>query len=174
MRTTTTGKLGRVIFARLEPGEDLYEAVLDIVESEGIDSGVVLDMTGAATRLRVQLPVSATAGKRPATVFEAEGLTEILGSGIIGRVEEDFVSGDGAVQYHAGKPYAHIHVSATVNGETHTGHLLKGTLVRSVIPESHFTIAIAEVEGVHLALRVNQDATGDYPAGIPYHTVSAV
>jgi len=170
MRILATGKLGRVVFARLAPGDDLYRAVIEIVQSEDISSGVVLDMTGAATKLRLQLPRTATTGERPATVLEVDGLTEILGSGIIGRVVDDFVSGDGEVHYHAGEPYAHIHVSACVNGETHTGHLVEGTLVRSVVPESHFTIAIAEVEGVDLALRV-APATDDYPGGVPYHTL---
>jgi predicted DNA-binding protein with PD1-like motif len=172
MRTIQAGRLGRVFFARLAPGDDVYRSVIEIAKSEGIRAGVVLDMTGAATRLRVSLPKSSTAGERPPQVLEVDGLAEILGSGIIGRVENEFVSADGEVRYLEGEPYAHIHVSATVNGETYTGHLVEGTLVRSVIPTSHFTIALAEVEGIDFALDVEKSLSEDYPSGVPFHTLA--
>lgn len=174
MRAIATGRLGRVVFARLGPGDDVYRAIIEIVQDQGIRSGVVLDLTGAATRLRLSLPKSPTAGTKPPQILEIDGLAEILGSGIIGHVEDDFVSGDGEVRYVKGEPYAHIHVSATVNGKTYTGHLVEGTQVRSVIPQSHFTIALAEVEGVDLSLRVDRSTTDDYPMGVPYHSLDAL
>jgi predicted DNA-binding protein with PD1-like motif len=173
MRTTATGRLGRVVFARLAPGDDIYRSIIEIAQAEGIQAGVVLDMTGAATRLRVALPKSTTDGEKPPQILEVDGLAEIMGSGIIGRVEDDFISADGEFRYIKGEPYAHIHVSATTNGKTYTGHLVEGTLVRSVVPHSHFTIALAEVDGVDLALNVDNSATEDYPAGVPYHTLVA-
>lgn len=169
MRTLATGRLGRVIFAHLEPGDDIYKAVLEIAQQERIAAGVILDMTGAASQLRLSLPTGATEAHRPPGMLEMTGLAEILGSGIIGHAAEDFVSADGHVQYRKGEPYLHLHVSATINGQTFTGHLIEGTLVRSVIPQSHFTMAIAEVEGVELSMLVDTNATGDYPAGVLYH-----
>jgi predicted DNA-binding protein with PD1-like motif len=169
MRKLATGRLGRVIFAHLAPGDDIYKAVLEIAQQEGIKAGVILDMTGAASQLRLSLPTGVTEAHRPPGMLEVSGLAEIMGSGIIGYASEDFVSADGHVRYQKGEPYLHLHVSATVNGQTYTGHLIEGTLVRSVIPRSHFTMAIAEVEGVELSMLVDTAATDDYPAGILYH-----
>jgi predicted DNA-binding protein with PD1-like motif len=168
MRTIATGRMGRVVYARLAPGDDIYKAILEIVQQEQIKTGVVLDITGAATKLRVTLPTAATDGTRPPQVLEVDGLAEIMGSGIIGQVKNDFLSGDGEVRYTKNEPYAHIHISATVNGQTYTGHLVEGTLVRSVIPQSHFTIALAEVEGVDFFLNVDNTSSEDYPSGVPY------
>jgi predicted DNA-binding protein with PD1-like motif len=173
MRTIATGRMGRVVYARLAPGDDLYKAIIEIAQQEQIKTGLVLDITGAATNLRVSLPKDATDGTRPPKVLEVEGLAEIMGSGIIGQVKGDFLSADGEVRYTKNEPYAHIHVSATVNGQTYTGHLVEGTLVRSVIPQSHFTIALAEVEGVDFFLNVDETSSQDYPAGVPYHELKA-
>jgi predicted DNA-binding protein with PD1-like motif len=174
---TVTGRMGRVIYAHLSPGEDVYEAVLAIARVEKISTGLILDITGGASQLRLTLPKAARSseeGNRPPEVIEVKGLAEVMGSGIIGQVEDDFVSADGHVRYVKGDPYAHIHVSATAaDGNTYTGHLVEGTLVRSVIPESHFTIAVAEVEGVELSLLVESRALDDYPSGVPYHRLRA-
>jgi predicted DNA-binding protein with PD1-like motif len=147
---------------------------MEIAREQGVKTGLILDITGGASQLRLSLPVSTTDEKTPPQLIELSGLAEVMGSGIIGQVEEDFVSGDGHVQYKKGDPYLHIHMSATSNGVTYTGHLVEGTLVRSVISRSHFTIAIAEVEGVDLALRVEESASEHYPSGIPYHELRAV
>jgi predicted DNA-binding protein with PD1-like motif len=173
MRTLATGRIGRIIFAHLAPGDDVYKAVIEIAQQEGIATGLVLDITGGASRLRLTLPKGARGAgvaNRPPEVIEVVGLAEVMGSGIIGQVKDDFVSADGQVRYLTGEPYAHIHVSATAaDGKTYTGHLVEGTLVRSVIPQSHFTIALAEVEGVDLSLHVDSTAQDDYPAGVPFH-----
>jgi predicted DNA-binding protein with PD1-like motif len=178
MRKLATGRLGRVIYAHLAPGEDVYKAVIEIARDEQISTGLVLDITGGASQLRLTLPKApreAGEGNRPPEVIEVQGLAEVMGSGIIGQVQEDFTSKDGHVHYAKGDPYAHIHVSATASdGKTYTGHLVEGTLVRSVIPESHFTIALAEVEGVQLDLMVKSSASDDYPSGVPYHRLTSV
>ncbi|UKA60416.1 PCC domain-containing protein [Arthrobacter sp. FW306-2-2C-D06B] len=178
MSTIVTGQMGRVIYAHLAPGEDVYEAVIEIARTENISTGLVLDITGGASQLRLTLPKSArreSEASRPPEVIEVKGLAEVMGSGIIGQVKDDFVSADGHVRYKKGDPYAHIHVSATAaDGKTYTGHLVEGTLVRSVIAESHFTIALAEVEGVDLSLLVDSTPSNDYPAGVPYHRLRSV
>jgi predicted DNA-binding protein with PD1-like motif len=169
LRTLATGRLGRVIYAHLDPGDDIYRAILEIARDEGIRAGVILDITGGASHLRMVLPRSATSADRPPEVIEVPGLAEVMGSGIIGHVENDFVSHTGDVTYTKGDPYLHVHLSATSNGLTYTGHLTEGTLVRSVISRSHFTIVIAEVEGVELSLLVDNTCSDSYPSGVPYH-----
>jgi predicted DNA-binding protein with PD1-like motif len=174
MRTIASGRLGRVIYAHLSPGDDVYTAIMEIASENAVKTGLVLDITGGASQLRLALPASTTDEKTPPQIIEQKGLAELMGSGIIGQVEEDFVSADGHVQYKKGDPYLHIHLSATSNGVTYTGHLVEGTLVRSVISRSHFTIVLAEVEGVDLALRVEESTSRDYPSGIPYHELRVV
>ena len=174
MRTIATGKLGRVVFAHLAPGDDLYKAVLEIAKEQSIHTGVILDMTGAASQVRLSLPTRETPANKPAQVITEVGLVEFIGSGVIGQTKVDFVNGDGEVRYNAGDPYLHLHLTATVNGKTYTGHLIEGTLVRSVIPQSHCTIAIAAVEGIELDLLLDTDCTDDYPSGVLYHDLRQV
>src|SRR3954452_492939 len=172
MRTIASGRMGAVHFVRLAPGDDLYNSIIEVVKEKNIRTGVILDMTGAATNLRVSIPTSSPDGKKPGKIVNIPGLTEVLGSGIIGHIDDDFVSADGEVTYVKGEPYAHIHVAATAADQTFSGHLVEGTIVRSVIPTSHFTFAIAEVEGIDFALRVQHDANPDYPGGVPYHALN--
>lgn len=172
MRQIATGRLGAVHFVRLAPGDDLYLSIIEVAREKRIRAGVILDLTGAATNLRLSVPTDSSDGSRPGKIIDIAGLTEVLGSGVIGLVENDFVSKDGEVTYRAGDPYAHIHVAATVGSHTYSGHLVEGTLVRSVMPKSHFTIAIAEVEGVDLSLHVEHNGNPDYPGGVPYHELS--
>jgi predicted DNA-binding protein with PD1-like motif len=174
VRKVVEGRLGRVLFVRLAPGDDLYDAILEVAAQEKIRTGVVLDVTGAATSLRLALPSEPTEGHLPPGIVELHGLAELMGSGIIGHVEQDFVSADGRVAYRAGDPYLHLHVSATVNGVTYTGHLVEGTRVRSIVENSHFTIVLGEVEGVDLAIRVDPATSQHYPSGVPYHEIRSV
>lgn len=169
MKSIATGSIGRIIYAHLEPEEDLYQAILDIAETEKINAGLVLDITGGLSRVRLSMPIEAGPVESAPGVIELEGLTEAMGSGIIGRTIDSWSSEKSGIENVAGQPYAHVHMSVTTAGQTHTGHLIHGCKVRSVHPNSHFTIVLAEVEGVNLEFRSSEETASDYPHGIPFH-----
>jgi len=174
MSRRATGRLGRVVYAHLSPGDDVFTEILEIAREEKIHTGLVLDITGGVSQVRMITPPNGALAHSPPEVIEMHGLGEVMGSGIIGHAERDFVSRDGHVRHEKGSPYLHIHLTAAANGETVTGHLIEGTLVRSVIPQSHFTIALAEVEGVELSMMLDETPSQDYPSGVLYHALRSV
>ena len=169
MKTVAVGKLGRIVYAHLEPEEDLYEAILRIAEEQNIQTGLVMDITGGLSRVRLSMPVEGGPVESAPGIIEFEGLTEAMGHGIIGRTVDSWSSEKSGIENVAGRTYAHVHISVTSAGRTHTGHLIEGCKVRSVHPISHFTIVLAEVEGVDLEFRCSEETAADYPRGIPIH-----
>lgn len=169
MKTLATGRIGRVIYAHLEPEEDLYEAILATAERENIRTGLVLDITGGLSKVRLSMPIESGPVDSAPGIIELEGLTEAMGSGVIGQTIDSWSSDKSGIANVAGQPYAHVHMSVTTAGQTHTGHLIHGCHIRSVHPISHFTMVLAEVEGVNLEFRVTEETTDNYPQGIPIH-----
>lgn len=153
--------MGRVIVSRLEPDEDLLVAITDIVKRHGIRAGVVLSITGAINKAVLQNFVS---GQQQIGVVEIKGPMEVSGHGIVGFVvtPERGKKPFGVGGYVDGEPYVHVHVTVTTPTETLCGHLMEGCTVRSLHPTSHFTIMVAEIEGVALNLRgeVDQESEG--------------
>lgn len=167
------GKLTDVVYAQLKPEEDLYLALLDIARQEGIETGLVLDITGALSRVRLSLPLkTGEAGQLPG-VIELEGMFEASGHGIIGRTLDTYDGGASGIINRQGEPYIHVHLTVTQADKTYCGHLIDGCRVRSVHPKSHFTVVLARVEGVELNFRVSEERTPTYPRGIPYHELRA-
>ncbi|WP_430648983.1 PCC domain-containing protein [Bradyrhizobium hipponense] len=52
-RNMVSGKIEEIIYARLEPGEDLLRALWDICKQNEVKTGVLLDCTGSMDKLRV-------------------------------------------------------------------------------------------------------------------------
>lgn len=100
---------------------------------------------------------------------------ECSGVGIIGQTLETFDgSAHSGVVHKAGEPYLHVHLTITVGGQTFMGHLIEGCTVRSLSKQSHFTIALAKVEGAQLNARLSKERTAKYPTGFPIHELLQV
>ena len=154
MPTSLVGDVERVIVAHLEVGEDLLEAIETIARDNDIRSGVVLSITGALARARLQ-----HFKEGAIEVVEVEGPLEASGHGIIGKVR--------APQYgtttigvaplvHDG-PYVHVHMTVSSESETICGHLMPGSPVWARHAVSHFTIMVARFSGVALYMAASGD-----------------
>jgi predicted DNA-binding protein with PD1-like motif len=168
------GRLGRVAFTRLEPGADLYQEIVNTVKRNEMRTAVVLSLTGALEHTRLSMPVSAEGLDRLPRIFERAGTAEVHGTGVVGVSYDEWEAPAAGVHYPAGDPYLHVHVSVGIGGDSYCGHLIEGCRVRSMHSVSHFTMAIAEVEGVELGMRVEREgAPADYTGGMGYHVLTS-
>lgn len=172
MPETGVGSIGEVIFARIAPDEDLLGAIRAVCRQHNIRTGVVLSITGALSEAHISFfePQNEPSDEpRGPSHLRYSGPMEVSGHGVLGVGEED-------------EPYIHIHLTMmTPNGEAVCGHLHDGgTMVRSLIPKSHFTIAIASVTGVEVREMWDVDAKRIFPEalaavkGAPYHELVQV
>jgi predicted DNA-binding protein with PD1-like motif len=159
------GRLKEVIYAHFEPNEDLMIGIKQVVVERKIRTGLVLSITGGLTKARMSYfphagPLETTAIK----VFEIPGPLEASGHGVIGMKVKD------------GSPYVHVHLDVTNGDYAIMGHLEEGTFVRSLYPTSHFTIAMASVEGVSFKLLEDEEARKAhperFPVGVLYHELA--
>jgi predicted DNA-binding protein with PD1-like motif len=187
MRQTQTGKIAEVIYARLEPGEDLLLALWDICKENDVQTGLLLDATGAMDKVLVQRwpSVDSTTQKahsQPDIDFvEIPGPAEITAQGIIGlgAIPDQSVprpeilaksvgqTGFGPFGFEGdGTPYIHVHITVTNGSETVCGHLMEGSPIHGAMDwgaggaPSHFTVVIGKVTGV--VLNAVWDASGFY------------
>ena len=80
----------------------------------------------------------------------------------------------GVGRYVDGEPYVHVHVTVTTPTETICGHLMEGCTVRSLHPTSHFTIMVAEIDGVALNLRGEVDKASEGQPFRGYHDLCKI
>ena len=158
-----------IIYAQLSPGADLYQSLLELVRRENIRTGLVIDITGGLSNVRLSLPVKETSVDAAPGMIELSGTAEASGHGIIGQTLETFISSGSGIDNIKGEPYVHVHLSVQLAGKTLCGHLIDGCLIRSVHEKSHFTIAVMRTEGALINFRVTKEVTSAYPKGIPYH-----
>ena len=144
-----TGQLGRVVVARLAPGNDLLGSLGEIARREGIEAGVIL--SGAASlsravlrnvrRLPPELPI--TDGDR--VFVRKDGAIELLA--LSGNIAEQ----NGEVSIHA-----HITISVgEQDGLAYGGHLVPGCVVFSLAE-----IVIAEVRGLEMVRGYDEATRG--------------
>jgi predicted DNA-binding protein with PD1-like motif len=176
LTSVAEGKIESVIYARLEPDADLYLEIKRICRERGVRTGVVMTITGALDKARLQLLNTSQVKTGTPEVLELTGPFEASGHGIIGRMRE---SNSGGIfnGEEAGSAYLHIHLTLTVgHGEsvkTYCGHLMEGCTVRSRHAISHFTLVIGKVSGVQLDLAVDRGAImAGYPDGLRYHALA--
>lgn len=167
MPHSVSGKLSEVIFLRLDKGQDLLQAITQAAKDHDITSGLVIDITGSVTKARLQkFPGRSQSENVRIEVVDLEGPLEVTGHGIIGMTK-----GSGGVgEYKDGEPYIHVHMVMTSADETICGHLMPGTLVRSHLEVSHFTIVLGKCEGVSLTAAFMQTEDGK---GRIYHDLQA-
>jgi predicted DNA-binding protein with PD1-like motif len=156
------GRLKEVIYAQFEPGEDLMKGVKQVIVERQIKVGLVLSITGGLIKARMSyFPHAGPIEHTPIDFYDIPGPLEASGQGIIGMKEKD------------GSPYVHIHLDVTNGDYKVMGHLEEGTLVRSLYKISHFTIAMASVEGLDFLLKEDEEARkanpGMFPLGVLYH-----
>ena len=166
MASTISGKFGEIIFARLEPREDLRQGLLRVIKEKDIKSGVILSITGALEKARVHRFLEVGAPTVQVGIIDVPGPLEASGHGIIGRFEAPEF-GEAPVVFGEAmghdEPYLHVHLTLASAKETVCGHLLDGTTIRSNYPKSHFTVIIARIEGAMLKMMV---APGTEPGKI--------
>jgi len=163
-------QMGEVIWAQLDKDADLYDSILEICQKENIRSGVVLNIVGGIRKARLSMPLKADGIEAQPGILELEGMMEVQGIGTIGLTVDSYdTSTKSGIVYNAGEPNLHIHLTITHQGKSYMGHLLQGCIVRSVHPQSHFTIVMAKTHGALLNFRVSEETTSTYPDGIPVH-----
>ena len=111
MRYSSFG-IKRVIFGRLESGEDLLKSLITVAEKEGVQSGIV-SLIGALTRFRLGF-FDMESGEYE--VIEKEGLYEL--SSCVGNIS-----------WMDGKPIVHIHMVVSDEESIYGGHVLEGCIV---------------------------------------------
>lgn len=161
--------IGRIFYSHLDLGEDLYDAIVEVAKHAQITTGVVLTITGALSSTRLSTPTKAETVESPPGYLELEGTAEVSGSGYFGITDESWSSPTSHINYVQGEPFVHVHLTACVAGETYTGHLLQGCLVRSLHPSSHFIVVIAETHGARLSYHRSVESEPGYPNGVPYY-----
>jgi predicted DNA-binding protein with PD1-like motif len=177
-----SGEIGRVVYARLDAGADLLQSLLEVIKSENIGTGFILDITGALNVARLQHFSEVGDPESKVGVIEIQGPMEASGGGVIGRC----VGTGGVGGYVDGEPYLHCHLSVTSAEQTFVGHLMPGTIVRAPHygrgnTKSHFTVVIGEVRGVDLQMvsggpgdENNGLGTWTPQDGYVYHELDAV
>jgi predicted DNA-binding protein with PD1-like motif len=56
MHSTVPAQIGKVVFIHLEPGEDVLLSMIEVIEREQLQSGLILTVTGAVSEGRLSLP----------------------------------------------------------------------------------------------------------------------
>jgi len=153
MSKVVSGEIERVVYARFDAGADLLASLLEVIKSENIATGVILDITGALNVARLQHFTEVGDPESKIGVVEVQGPMEASGGGIIGRC----VGTGGVGGYVDGEPYVHCHLSVTSAEQTLVGHLMPGTIIRAPHygrgnTKSHFTVVLAQVRGVDLQM----------------------
>lgn len=169
------GKVETIVFSRLKPSSDLYLEIKRICEENDIKAGVIMTITGALERAKLQLLSTDLAKDGHPVVVDFEGPFECSGHGIIGRFRQ---SNSGGIfnKDLVNSPYLHVHLTITVGAHDGTktvcGHLVEGCTVLSPHHTSHFTIAIAKVSGVRLELVSDKSfVTPGFAEGHRYHSL---
>lgn len=186
-RKSFAGKIEEVVYARLEPGDDLLRALWEICKEHDIKTGVLMDCTGSMANCVMQRFGHEDHGGLGIDVVNIRGPLEVTATGVIGMgwVPDKSVTvppllnrkgwtgfGFGGWEGHE-TPYCHVHIVVSNNSETVCGHLLEGSYLhpkpapdkvdkitgRGNVPE-HFTVAIAKVSGV--VLKAVFDKSGYY------------
>ena len=102
------GKPGRVVVARLEEGDAIYQSIEEICAQETIQSAVFWIIGGVKNVEVVTGPEDYTARPLNAIVAKLEGVHEILGTGTVFTNKEN-------------KPTVHMHASLGHDSHTVTG-----------------------------------------------------
>jgi len=136
VRIFSTKTTGRVIVARLEPGEDILKSIETIVQKQSIASGH-LSLIGAVSQIHLGY------FDRETNVYCDFNVKEDL----------EVVSCVGNISKHEGNHVVHAHlVAADETGKCYGGHLMEGCTVS-------VTIEVVITEFTEMT-RIRDNATG--------------
>ena len=152
-----SGKIGRIVMARIPIGADLLDAINEVIRREKIQKGLILMGIGALQKavfrnLKV-FPKEYPVTPKDRLYFEIQMPLELLS--LTGYV----------VPQVNGEPHVHVHFSAsTVTGDTlatYGGHLDRGT-----ITFVKAAVVIAELKGIEMGKKwVEERKTEDLWVG---------
>jgi predicted DNA-binding protein with PD1-like motif len=166
-------ELGRIVFAQLEPDEDVYRSIVQLVQREQMQTGLIMTITGALHTTKLSMPREPEGTDVPPGVFEMKGTAEASGHGYFGMTKETWISPLSQIEHLAGEPFLHVHMAVGIGGQAYVGHLIEGCRVRSLHKSSHFLVVIAETKGVDLYFRNSGEVTDAYPQGLPYYELGS-
>lgn len=156
---SVSGKLSEMIYVQLGKDADLLAALKQAVVENDIKTGVVVSITGGLVKARLQKFESKSHDPKVRVgVIEMEGPMKVTGHGLIGMTRGTGGMGD----YVDGEPYVKVHLVVSSSDETLCGQLMPGTIVRSHLDTSHFTVVLAKVDNVSLtaAFKETEDGKG--------------
>ncbi len=159
MLNSVSGKISEVIYVQLAKDADLLAGLRQAVMENDIKTGVVISITGGLVKARLQKFESKSHDPKVRVgVIEMEGPLKVTGHGLIGMTRGTGGMGD----YKDGAPYIKVHLVVSSADETLCGQLMPGTIVRSHLDVSHFTVVLAKVENVSLtaAFKETEDGKG--------------
>lgn len=185
-RLMESGKIEEIIYVRLEPGEDILEALWDICVQKDVKTGVILEGSGAAVNFTYQhFPKNPLMNPMNVAIATMEGKCEISLRGTIGTtvtsledvsasphsISNMFPTIKGVIETNRdkwnmigsmnghGSPYIHAHCTASNKDYTVCGHLMPGTKVASGATDkpSHFTVIIGKVSGVEFEAIIDDE-----------------
>jgi predicted DNA-binding protein with PD1-like motif len=154
-----SGKISEVIYVQIGKDADLLAALKQAVVQNDIKTGIVVDITGGLIKATLQkFETKSHDPKIRVGVVEMEGPLKVSGHGLIGMTRGTGGMGD----YKDGEPYVKVHLVVSSCDETYCGQLMPGTIVRSHLDMSHFTVVLAKVENVSLtaAFTPTEDGKG--------------
>ena len=152
-----SGKFSEVIYVQIEKDADLLAALKQAVVENDIKTGIVIDITGGLIKARLQkFETKSHDPKLRIGVVDMEGPLKASGHGLIGMTR-----GTGGMgEYEDGTPYVKVHMVVSSCDETYCGQLMPGTIVRSHLGVSHFTVVLAKVENVSLTAAFTETEDG--------------
>jgi len=165
---SVSGKLSEMIYVQLGKDADLLAALKQAVVENDIKTGVVVSITGGLVKARLQkFETKSHDAKIRVGVVEIAGPMKVTGNGLIGMTR----GSGGMGEYVDGEPYVKVHVVVSSADQTLCGQLMAGTIVRSHLDVSHFTVVLAKVENVSLTAAFKETDDGK---GRIYHELKAV
>lgn len=133
----TVGKTGRIIAARLFEGEDLYESIQQIADTEDIKSAAVL-ITGGFREANVVVGPKAEHPKIVGNFRDFVGPGEVLGVGTI------YCDSEG--------PKLHIHTAIGKGHEVMVGCPRGGAKIFLILE-----VTIIEIEGIEAGRKLDEN-----------------
>lgn len=122
--TTVIGEPGRIIVANLVPGAQLTDSILEICESEKIDTAVILSFIGTVNELYLRNPRDTTV--LPVT-NEQEFSNQVDTTVLLRQME--ILSVCGNVTMFNGKLFLNLHgLFSEAGGKVHGGHIFRATI----------------------------------------------
>jgi len=184
-RAQAIGAIDELIFARVQPGEDLIEALWEIAAKNDIKAGWVMEGSGILKRVTFQrFPHNAKTCGLFIDVYNLEGPMLCNITGIIGTMRDS--GGDTSVyplayvkgvmetemdRFEMGTsqgfntPYIHNHFDVMTKDGCVMGHLMRGSIVaeaNSPGDPSEFTVVIAKAKGIDFGTELRPNGFGHF------------